>query len=107
MGFGQFKKIKQGSAKAMGGIGKALNILGGLGEAHSALTSFIESQRPPKPTWGGPSETGDSFTRLMQKRFGDGGSDNKELTKDLLSMLNRGEIDAKEYEQLYNQYRKR
>jgi hypothetical protein len=62
------KKFKQGSKKAIGGIGKALEVASGIGELAGGIASLVERSRPPKPDWGGPSETGDSFTRLMEKR---------------------------------------
>jgi hypothetical protein len=75
MGFGLWKKIKQGSKKVVGGIGKAMDIVSQVsdvvpiaGAVVGGLTDLIASTRPPKPDWGGPSETQDNFTRLMEKR---------------------------------------
>jgi hypothetical protein len=75
MAFGLHRKIKHGVLslnKAANGIMSGLGVVGDVvdtvGGLASGLTSLIASQRPPKPTWAGPSETGDSFTRLMEKR---------------------------------------
>jgi hypothetical protein len=75
MAFGLHRKIKHGILSlnkaangimsGLGAVGDAVDVVGGLA---SGLTSLIASKRPPKPDWGGPSETGDSFTRLMEKR---------------------------------------
>jgi hypothetical protein len=72
MGFGLWKKLKEGSKKAIGGIGKVKDVvdtvLPTLGNMAGGITDLIVGNRPPKPDSGGPSETGDSFTRLMEKR---------------------------------------
>jgi hypothetical protein len=68
MGFGLWKKIKDGSKKAMGGIGKIGDVLPVIGDIAGGITDLILKDRPPKPDWAGPSETQDSFTRLMEKR---------------------------------------
>jgi hypothetical protein len=75
MAFGLHRKIKHGVLSLnkaangiMSGLGAAGDVVDVVGGLASGLTSLIASKRPPKPSWGGPSETQDSFTRLMEKR---------------------------------------
>jgi hypothetical protein len=98
-----FKKIKEGSLKGLGKVGKVVDVIMPLAEV---ITDAIVGDRPPKPSWGGSSETGDSFTQLMNARFNSPSGKNADLTKTLCKMQDNGEIDAQQYEQLFNKYRK-
>jgi hypothetical protein len=72
MAFGTWKKVK-GGLNRIGGWMKdnistpVIDTFKGVGQVVSDALG-LEANKPPKPNWGGPSETQDSFTRLMQKR---------------------------------------